>query len=281
MTSQKQRAETFQALHQAPHLFALPNVWDPGSAVIAQQIGFESIATTSAGVAFTFGYPDGQHLPVAELTRWVGAMVRRISIPLSVDMERGYAEDVSGVRSHVRSVIRAGAVGINLEDGIPGARPRLDDLELCREKIQGLTQLKTEMDIPFVINARTCAFLLGIGAPEERLALAIDRCNAFAQAGADCVFVPGLTRESDIDTLVKHVDAPVNLLLHPHTADLARMDALGVRRLSLGSAAVRAVQAHLMAMMHQLKNNNDPRPFLDHDLDYARANAIFTRSVED
>ena len=280
MTDQRKRALAFQRIHQTTDLFVLPNVWDPGSAVVAERAGFEAIATTSAGVAFTFGYADGQQIPLDLLAGWVEKMTARLSIPLSVDVERGYSDAVQEVQANIRTLIRAGGVGINIEDGIPDRNgPYLDDLGLCREKLSALSDLKAEMEIPFVINARTCAFLLGIGEETKRLDLAIDRCNAFAEAGADCVFVPGLIQPEAIRTLVESVPVPVNILLHPATADLGALRELGVRRLSIGSSGVRAVLAHFMGMMEDLKQHGETGALLNHGLDYGRANAFFEKQM--
>lgn len=272
---QKKLAMDFAGMHTTPQLFVLPNAWDAGSAMVFEKQGFRAIATTSAGIAYSLGYPDGEIIGLDELCHVVSRITRRISVPLSVDLERGYGRTIGEVRESVRRAIEAGAVGINIEDGLPGETPRLEDLAFQTEKIRAIAELKEELDIPFVINARTCAYWMKIGSAENRMEIAIERGNAYAEAGADCVFIPGALPEGDVKTLVKGIDAPLNLIANPVFNDFDRMNELGVRRLSIGSGAVRAVFARLIDIAEEIHESRSVEGMLNHDFPYDRANTCF------
>ena len=163
MITEKQRenARAFWERHQEKKLLVLPNAWDIGSARIFEKQGFKAVATTSAGVAHSMGYADGENLAFDELLYLVKRMANRIAIPLSVDFERGFGESGKEVKENARQLLCAGAVGFNLEDGLP-QNGELSSIELQTEKIRALCELKEELSLDFVINARTCAYLLNI-----------------------------------------------------------------------------------------------------------------------
>ena len=179
-------AHDFQELHKK-EMFVLPNIWDGGSARIYEKQGFPSLATTSAGLAYSMGYCDGQELPLSLLVNQVRQICSVISLPLSVDMERGYGASASEVKASVKSIIEAGAVGVNIEDGYDETPPYVENLDVQIAKIKALVSLREEMKIPFVINGRTCLYWLQVGDEKDRLNQSIKRCNAYLEAGADCV----------------------------------------------------------------------------------------------
>ncbi|XPV76130.1 MAG: isocitrate lyase/PEP mutase family protein [Desulfovibrio sp.] len=278
--SQIERAKAFTALHKSNELFVLPNAWDGGSAKIFQAQGFKAVATTSAGIAYSMGYADGEVVSFADLHRVTKEMVKRLSVPLSVDMELGYGDSSEAIIHNVRQIIEAGAVGINIEDGHPAddlshSQPFLEEQSNRTELIKALTQLKKEMGIPFIINARTCAMWLHVGPEEKRLQLAMARCKAYAEAGADCVFVPGALSVEEVHTLVNCVDIPVNIIANPLCNDFEVLNKLGVRRLSIGSGAVRAVYAKLMGIAKELDEDKSIKSLLESNLSYAQANQFF------
>ena len=192
---QKKRAEEFMRMHMQADMFVLPNVWDAGSARVFENQGFDAVATTSAGIAYSMGYPDGEHITLDDLAYCVKNISRRINIPLSVDFERGYSEEPQEVKDNARRLIECGAVGFNIEDGLPSSE--VTPIKEQTEKIKSLRELKQELDIPFVINARTCAYWLKSGKEESLRYTAIERANAYAQAGADCIFIPGAMDEAN------------------------------------------------------------------------------------
>jgi len=151
----------------------------------------------------------------------------------------------------------------------------LDSLNLLLDKIKAIAELKKELDLPFVINARTCTYWLNIGEDKERLALATERCNAFLNAGADCVFVPGLLQKDTLVELLANINGPLNAIANPVYHDLKEMEQLGISRLSLGSGPVRAMYAKLIQNSKEIIENSDISSLLNHDFSYAAANKYF------
>lgn len=236
-SKQKENASKFSSLHKTNKLFVLPNAWDIGSAVIFEKAGFPAVATSSAGIAHSMGYSDGEQIDFEELLYLVERMAKRVSIPLSVDFERGFGESGDEVKEKARRLLYAGAIGFNIEDGLPDGM--LSPVQLQVEKIEALCQLKKELDLDFVINARTCTYLLDVADEEGKLEIATERGNAFLSAGADCVFVPGAMEEDTMAALVSGIKGPLNILLTNKSADFRRLEEIGVRRLSIGSALSR------------------------------------------
>jgi len=267
-------AKQFQELHHNNQLLVLPNVWDAGSAKIFEKSGFKAVATTSAGIAYSLGYPDGEHLTIDELITLTKKITERIDIPLSVDLEKGYADEAEQVKQNVRKIIEAGAVGINIEDGNNTKQPYLDELSLMEEKIKALSTLKDEIKIPFVINARSDVFWLQIGNENDRLNLAIERAKAFINAGADCIFLPGAISKESVQILLDSIDCPLNIIANPAFNDLKEMEKIGVNRLSIGSGAIRSVLEHTQNIAKELKSNN-LNTILSTELSYEKANQIF------
>lgn len=269
-------AEKFQQLHLSNEMFILPNAWDVGSAVIYEKNNFSAVGTTSAGFAYSLGYPDGQKIDFEHILQLVKKMAERLSIPLTVDIELGYADTIDGIVENVTRLIEAGAVGINIEDGYPNPTPHLEDLELQIEKIKAIYKLKDKLGIPFVINARTCVYFIKAGKEEERLSIAIERGNAFRKAGADCIFIAGAVAENDIKSLIENISAPINILTTPVTNNIKNLKQLGVRRLSLGSAPVRAIYSNLIEISKQIQDEKETDKLLGHSFTYDVANAFFS-----
>jgi 2-methylisocitrate lyase-like PEP mutase family enzyme len=269
----KQLAEQFQKLHQQNKLFIIPNVWDVASAVIFEKEGFESIATTSAGIAYSLGYADGEKLQFEELYHVVKLICNRVNIPVSVDFERGYSNTALGVKANAKKLLEAGAVGFNIEDGLENGN--LEDIDIQLTKIEALIELKKETQIPFVINARTCAYWLNYGKIEERLDLCIERCNKYAKVGADCVFIPGAIDKNIVKELVNNINCPINTIANPLFNDINQLSELGVRRFSIGSGAVRSVYNHAIEIAKDLKHNKLDK-MINHQFSYAQANNYFS-----
>src|SRR3954471_15617650 len=204
-------AERLRALHRTPPMLVLPNAWDAASARLIESEGFPAIATTSAGVAAALGYPDGGVVPPNEMIEAIARIVDIVKVPVPADIEHAYAAAPDAVSDVVLRVIAAGAVGINVEDCVPGATD-LEPLALQVDKIKTILKASTKAGVRVVINARTDGFLRGFGAPETRLGIAIERGRAFREAGADCVFVPGVRDSATIGALVKGIGGPVNVL---------------------------------------------------------------------
>ena len=270
---QKEKARVFSDMHKNNKMFMLPGVWSVGSAYVFEKQGFKAVGTSSAGISHDLGYPDGEHISFNDLLWIVEKIANRIDIPLSVDIERGYSEINEEVKENARKLIFAGAVGFNLEDGLPNGE--LSPLDMQIKKIKALSELKAELELDFVINARTCTYLLNESS-EENLKIAIERGNAFAEAGADCVFIIGAKDEMAISSLVKNINAPVNIFLNAAFKDLDKLDKMGVRRLSIGCIPVRFIYNKIINMATNLYNRNVSEIF-DHDFSSVKANEYFKK----
>jgi 2-methylisocitrate lyase-like PEP mutase family enzyme len=277
-TNQAQKAAKFQAMHRADGMFVIPNSWDAGSAFICEKEGFDCVATSSAGVAYALGCPDGEDITLEDLIQVVANTVRRVDIPVSADFERGYAEDPAQVKANAKRLIEAGAVGFNIEDGVPEGGPgaKLSPLDLQLAKLRALVELKTETGIDFVINARTCAYWMNVGTPDEMMKIAVERGNAFAEAGADCVFVPGPMDEATVKGLVNGIHAPLNTILNGRFYDFDKLQAIGVRRLSVGSGPARYIADKVIGAARDIKAGR-PETVLACTFDYGAANAYFEK----
>jgi len=235
LETQRAKAEAFRAMHDRSKILVLPNAWDPMSARVIEEAGARAIATTSAGVAFSVGYPDGEAMPRDEMIAAIARIARVVTVPLSADIESGFARDAHEVAETVRRVIAAGAVGINLEDAIHGGPPALYDLETAIDRVHAAREAASASGIPLVINARTDVYLLSIGEPDTRFDHAVRRANAYRKAGADCLFVPRIGRPADIERIVAALEGPLNLLAFPGIPTIAELERLGVARLSVGT----------------------------------------------
>ena len=228
---------TFRALHAPGQLLILANAWDPGSARLIESLGSPAIATTSSGVAWARGYPDGDALPVAVLVATVREIARVLRVPLTVDVEGGYSDDPETVAATVMQVVAAGAAGINIEDG-SGPPERL------AAKIAAIRRAVSAAGTDLFINARIDVHLRGMGAAVTRAAELAARIARYSDAGADGIFVPGLVDADGIGGAVAAAGAlPLNLMALPQLPDLVTLRGLGVRRLSAGGAVAGAAIA--------------------------------------
>src|SRR5262249_5994325 len=207
-------AERLRALHKTPPIFVVPNAWDAASARLFEAEGFPAVATTSAGMAASLGYPDGGAVPAREMIEAIARIVRAVKVPVTADIEHAYAETPDAVADVVLRVIAAGAVGINLEDIVPGAAD-LEPIALQVDKIQTIIKASSKAGVRVVINARTDVFLKALGPSEARLGVAIDRGKAFLAVGADCVFVPGVRDRETISELVRGIGGPLTNITPP------------------------------------------------------------------
>ena len=235
LETQRAKAEAFRAMHDRSKILVLPNAWDPMSARVIEEAGARAIATTSAGVAFSVGYPDGEAMPRDEMIAAIARIARVVTVPVSADIESGFAHDAHEVAETVRRVIAAGAVGINLEDAIHGGPPALYDLETAVDRVRAAREAASASGVPLVINARTDVYLLSIGEPDTRFDHAVRRANAYRKAGADCLFIPRIGRPADIERIVAALEGPLNLLAFPGIPTVAELERLGVARLSVGT----------------------------------------------
>ncbi len=249
--TQAAKANLFRALHHGPKLLVLPNAWDVASARILENAGVTAIATTSAGVAFTLGYPDGQKISRAEMLAVMGRIAAKVTIPVTTDIEAGYGNRPEDAALTARAVIEAGAVGLNLEDGTDDRQ--LVDLSLQLEKIAAVRETSRNMAVPLVLNARTDVYLLEIGKAEARFGETVKRLIAFREAGADCLFAPGVRDLGVISGVVRELQYPVNILAGPGSPSIPELQRIGVARVSLGSSPMRATLGLVQRIAKELQ----------------------------
>jgi 2-methylisocitrate lyase-like PEP mutase family enzyme len=248
-----QKATALRALHHTGKVLLLPNVWDVASARIIEDAGFPAIATTSAGIAFSLGYPDGQRISRLEMLARVARIARAVQLPVTADAEAGYGYRPEDAAETAREVIEAGAVGMNFEDGTDDPHHPLIDLPLQLERIHAIRETALKSRVLLVLNARTDVYLSQVGPPDSRYDHALERLLAYRDAGADCVFAPGVHDSETIARLVKDVQCPLNILAGPGSPPVGELEKLGVARVSLGSSPMRATLGMLHRMAEELK----------------------------
>ncbi len=255
MESQIGKAIQFRQLHRGPRVLILPNTWDVASARIFEEAGFPALATTSAGIAFSLGYPDGERIPREEMLARIGRIARAVHVPVTADVESGYGPTPEDAAQTARDLIQAGVVGMNLEDASGREDQPLSSLELAVGKIRAARQAAMQLHAQIVINARTDVYLLAGGNPDADYAEALRRLLAFRDAGADCVFAPGLKDAETIGRLAKAVDCPLNILAGVGTPSIPDLAKQGVARVSVGSGPMRATLGLLRRMAEELKTS--------------------------
>lgn len=237
-TSQRDHAESFRQLHAGPGILVLPNAWDVATARLVEEAGFPGIATTSAGVAWAYGYPDGERISRNEMLEAVRRIAAAVRLPVTADVEGGYGATPEAAAETARAVVAAGAVGLNLEDGTTDGG--LLDVALQVERLQAARDAGASSGVLLVINARTDAFEVRAWEPARRFAEAVRRANAYRAAGADCLFVPHVSDAATIGRLAREIAGPLNVIAGPPAPPIRELEQLGVRRASLGPRVVQA-----------------------------------------
>ena len=273
MDSQADKAIQFRQRHRGPEVLVLPNAWDVASARIFEDAGFPAIATTSAGIAFSLGYPDGQRIPRDEMFARIARIAHAVKVPVTADIEAGYGSTPEDAASATRELIHTGAIGMNLEDTSGDPAHPLLDVALAVEKIRAARAAATELGVPVVVNARTDVYLLGSGDLEAQYSEASQRLIAYRDAGADCVFAPGLKDAETIGRLVKDVRCPLNILVGPGMPAIPDLEKLGVARVSLGSGPMRGTLGLLRRIAEELKRTGTYSA-LDGAVPYADVNKM-------
>jgi 2-methylisocitrate lyase-like PEP mutase family enzyme len=252
---QRAKAEAFKRVHHGSEILVLPNAWDAASAAIMADAGAKAVATSSAAVAWTFGYPDGDALPRAQLLTSIAAAARAAGeTPLSADIEGGFTDDLGELAEVIGGVIAAGAVGINLEDN---QRPA----ELHAAKVGAARKAAEASGVHLFINARIDIYLRRLAEGHAAYAETVRRAGLYRDAGADGIFVPGVKDEDLIGRLAEAIELPLNIILQPGQAPAAKLQALGVRRLSSGTAPFRAAYAPLAGQVKAYLATGDGAAF--------------------
>jgi 2-methylisocitrate lyase-like PEP mutase family enzyme len=270
----KAKADAFRIMHHAPPLLVLPNAWDVVTARLFVKAGARAIATTSAGIAATLGYADGQNVPRELMMEAIARIANAVDVPVTADIESGYADLPKELGESMRAVINAGAIGVNLEDATGDASQPLFALEEQIERIRAAREAADDLNIPVVINARTDVYLEKVGEPATRFAETVRRLNAYHEAGADCLFVPGVTDMPTLTQLVQSALGPLNVLAGHGMPPVADLQHIGIARLSVGSAIMRATLAVARDAADELLQKGTYNTFLDRNIPYNEVNEL-------
>jgi len=256
---QKEKAELFLKFHEDKEMLVLLNSWDKGSSKLIEACGYKAIATTSMGIAASLGYPDCQVIQLSEMIEVITAIVKAVQVPVTVDIEAGYGNNLNEIIDSVQKIIATGIVGINIEDSIELNPTLIDEMEFC-ERISAIRALSDSLGFHLVINARTDSFYTSTDSPQKKLSESIKRGNKYREAGADCIFVQPVWEKETIATLVKEINAPINILANPAIGgglppSVQELQDLGVARLSLGSSVMKATLALIKKVANELSEN--------------------------
>ncbi|MGW1212648.1 isocitrate lyase/PEP mutase family protein [Streptomyces sp. NPDC002499] len=266
----RDRALAFRSLHVPGDPLVLPNAWDTASARIVEDAGAAAVATTSAGLAWALGAADGDRLDRDGALAAVARIVAAVDVPVSADIESGYARDAAGVADTIRAVIAAGAVGVNIEDALyeAGTGPLRPVAEQA-ERIAAAREAADSAGVPLFVNARIDTFLRGGGEVDVTL----ERAAAFLAAGADGIFVPGAVEPGTVKLLADGIEGPLNVMVHPGAAPVAELAALGVARVSAGSGLAQAAHALVRRAARELLDTGTYETLTD-GLDYGELNRL-------
>jgi 2-methylisocitrate lyase-like PEP mutase family enzyme len=273
--TQAEKAELLRKLHHGPEILVLANVNDCAGARIVEEAGFPAIATSSAGVAFSLGYADGQRVPREEMLAAVKRICRCVEVPMTADLESGY-DDAAKTTA---GMIAAGAVGLNLEDVEygPGRSERLMEIEKQVDKIAAVRRTGDQLGVKVVINARTDLYLAEIGDAATRFEKSCERLRAYIAAGADCVFVPGIVDEDLIRRFVQALKFPLNILAGPGSPTIKRLQELGVARVSLGSSITKATMGLTRRIVQEVRDKGTYESMAQGAFTWAEANRLFEK----
>jgi 2-methylisocitrate lyase-like PEP mutase family enzyme len=264
---QKEKADLFLKFHQDKEILVLLNSWDIGSSKLVEASGYKAIATTSMGIAASLGYPDCQVIQFSEMIEAIMGIVNGVQVPVTVDIEAGYGNNLNEIIYSIRKIVATGIVGINIEDSIDLNPVLIDEIEFC-ERISAIRALSDSLGFHLVINARTDSFYTSSGSPREKLAESIKRGNKYREAGADCIFIQPVWEKETISTLAKEIHAPINILANPGIGgglppSVRELQDLGVARLSLGSSLMKATLALIKKVADELLNKGTYNILLD------------------
>lgn len=243
MYDQHNKARQFQALHQQNQIFVMPNAWNAGSAKMLAAAGFSAIATTSAGIAFSLGRPDSENaVSRDEMLAAIQGIAQAVNLPVSADLEAGFGVEPEAVAATIKLAISSGVVGGNIEDFTGNQQKPLFDHSLAGERIQAARLAADELGLPFVLTARTDCYLVGHLDPFTE---ALERAYRYCEAGADCIFVPGMKDLAEVEALVKAIPKPLTVVvgLIGTAATVQQLADIGVRRISIGGSLARATYA--------------------------------------
>lgn len=272
---QAKKAEQLRQLHHNKNILVLANAWDVASARILEDLGFPAIATSSAAVAFSLGYPDGQRISRDEMLAMVSRIAAAVRVPVTADMEACYGTTLEHMADTAKAIVAAGAVGLNLEDVTGSDASSHVDTSFQMEKIRTIHKVSAALGVPLVINARTDIYLMPIGPAETRFQRTVERLRAYREAGADCLFAPGVKDAETIAKLVQAIDAPLNILITAGTPNLRELEKIGVARASAGSGTMRAAMGAVRRVGKELLAAGTYTSLLEATIPFDELNAMF------
>ncbi len=274
--SQAEKGKRFRELHLQEHAFIIPNPWDVGTAKLLQSLGFEALATTSGGYAFSVGKPDGA-IDREEMIAHAAEIASATDLPVSADLENLYVDDPSKVTETIRMAAEAGLAGCSIEDVPVGRGGEPYELAFAADRVRAAAEAAHSLAFPFTLTARSENFI--VGRPD--LSDTIARLQAFQEAGADVLFAPGLRTKEDIATVVRSVDRPLNVIMGLQGVQLSakELSEIGVKRISVGSALSRAALGAFLKGAHEMLEHGTFN-FAEDATKYADLNAMFSRASE-
>jgi 2-methylisocitrate lyase-like PEP mutase family enzyme len=265
--TQAEKAKQLYDLHHSGKLLILPNIWNVLGAKLLEDLGYDAIATASASIAYSNGYNDGEHIPFNTVVQILNAIASGVDVPVTADIESGYAENETQFEENMRRIIETGIVGINIEDTDKKTHSLLPAEVQC-EKIKRIKKIAAEVNVPLFINARTDTFIheKNFASPQEQLNDTIKRGIAYKAAGADCFYPILFNKKEDIKTIVEHVDMPVNILMAPSIPSLNELQEMGVARVSLGPGFFKYAIKAMKELAIKLQNNEGLEDVANNDV---------------
>src|SRR5882762_1245343 len=273
LRSQKDKAQEFRELHRGRRILVLPNAWDVPSARVFENEGFPAVATSSAGLTVSLGYSDGEVIGRDEFLSAVQRIARVLSVPLSVDIVAGFGKTTKEVLTTVKAVLRAGGIGINIEDFVHATK-KLYPIERQVENVRGIRKLGDTVGIPLVINARTDALRFGTGDEEAKFEEAVRRAIAYRDAGADCVYPMGLIDAVSIRRFLKELEFPINVMVRKDLPPVGELERLGVARVSFGPSASYAAMGLLKRAAHEVLERGTYQNLVDGAISFDDLNSL-------
>lgn len=255
--TQQNKAELFNQLHRNGKMLILPNIWDPLTAALLENLEYSAIATASASIAFTNGYDDGENIPFKELLDQLKKITDSVNIPVTADIEMGYSNSNAELQENIKLLINTGIVGINIEDSDKKSDSLLP-IEIQCERIKLIKDVSSKMGIRLFINARTDVYIKGkeFVTDKDKFDEVLRRGRAYSDAGADCFFPIVMKQKKDIQKLIASLSCPVNILALQGVPDLKELEEIGVARVSLGPGFLKIAIRALKEMAIKLKNKN-------------------------
>lgn len=276
-STQTEKAHKLLSLHLGPRILVLPNAWDVSSARIFEDAGFPAVATSSAAVANSLGYPDGEKISRDEMLEVVARITSAVAVPVTADMESGYGRTPEDLAKTAVAIVEAGAVGCNIEDCPGEGSGELFPIALQQQKLRAMIEAAKKHGVPLVINARTDIFLEEIGEPSTRAEHTVERLNAYRDAGAESLFAPGVKDPETIARIARGVHGPLNILATVGTPSARELEKLGVARISVGSGPMRASMGLTARIAKQIRENGTFELMTEGAMPYQEANRLLAK----